>query len=252
MTSQKNTEQNIHNGLVAIFDILGYQKILNNNDLRTSAGIIETLLEHGTGLAKSLPKEMPNIKIPFEKIHTRILSDTIILTMPLSEQEYNNWELWHSFLTYCSIVVRFMFGQGLPIRGAISGGLYYLNKDCFAGKPFVDAYQTGKTQNWSGCVISNNLLKKCEQIIAQKKDSFKNLIFKYPVVQKGEKSEIYLAVNWVNLFTKPFLQLNRDVRGDLAKIFSSFKKNVDPKTLSKIHNTEMFMEYVNANLKVSK
>ncbi len=103
--------------------------------------------------------------LDWRKVNSKLFSDTIILYQEKNDDRINEYNyVWgSSFVTKCSLLHRLAFEAGLPIRGAISFGEYYVDEKCIIGKPIVEAYREEKRYEWSGTVLCNsvdNVLKK--------------------------------------------------------------------------------------------
>src|SRR5208337_3479878 len=109
-------------GLVAFFDILGYQDIINNNLIDDVAKIISDIILGLPEDAKKMLLEQfsQNKKLAGDissKINTRIISDSIILAceVPQNSSESIVGAHWCIFLVYASTLCFKSFDKGLPI-----------------------------------------------------------------------------------------------------------------------------------------
>ncbi len=151
-------------GLIAVFDILGYQQILENNEneIEAVANIISDKLsklpEYIFNFHNKVFSDFMNRlgKVFESNLEWKTFSDTIMVFMPLEKRISPNRlsNLWLYFLLFCEDLFKEMFFSGLPLRGTISYGKYYFTHNCFAGKPIVECYKESKEQDWCGCILT--------------------------------------------------------------------------------------------------
>lgn len=156
-------------GLVALFDILGYQNLLTRNEPETIAEeVIPILLGMREKVANILTqypldgivKELRDAVI--EEMKWLSFSDTILLALPVSQDKWPNDKFntrevftWMYFLMATQLVHRELFSAGLPARGAVDYGKYYVKETCFAGRTIVSAYQLCQQIEMSACVLTD-------------------------------------------------------------------------------------------------
>lgn len=137
--------------IIAYFDILGYKELIERSKLEDVRDKMYGLLDKVNNLTNN-----PNIDVYSKNdLDYIIFSDSIII--------YSNDISIKSFLNICftsNVLMYFSFLEGLPLRGAISHGEFYVDKDknIFFGKALVNAYMTEGKQKWSGACI-------CEETI---------------------------------------------------------------------------------------
>jgi hypothetical protein len=243
-------------GLVAFFDILGYQNFLENNEPEIAAEKISEFLKSlsrfkGEQFLEIVRKTISDrnevvdyIKTINEKINYLSISDAILLTLEADKNEGKQIYLFNSaiFLAYCTILHKELFVYGLPTRGAIEYGEYILiDNQMFAGRPIVNAYRTAMELNLSACLVSKSV-----NLQSPEWDKFKNILFvEYitPLVT-GEEKELAL------LFPLPGLGVDNqhslsqpDIKQFIIKSFSAHNKMINKKVQNKISNTEYFFRY---------
>jgi hypothetical protein len=262
-------------GAVALFDILGYQDLLINNRIGRAVSIIKN---NFLALTDDLPQKL-RYALDFdaetlnnkhiENLKWLIFSDSILLTLeipasdlPFSEVLPNRSRArkvlstfftgvqWIVFLNACAVLARQMFKNGLPLRGSIHYGQYYVDEKCFAGEPIVSAYRDAMRQDWSGCIVSKEvaaIYKEILEFTSADKPSARWVLVDYEVPLKKSQAEKRSVINWVWLRGNPMV---RKVTGDLPSFvhrsFSAYQKRVDSTVHTKIQHTEMFVKHVNS------
>ncbi len=246
----------IQEGLVGVFDILGYQNIIDNNDIEKIFKIVSEKLNN-------LPK---NVKDTIEKLiqdkETRnyfikemknfswlVISDTILLTLPFDPNISSSDRVlnWIYFLLLSAMLLRLSFDEGLPLRGAVDLGNFFIDGNCFAGKPIVGAYRFANNLQISGCALTTNVKKVLEKdldnVSAELRDNIINhLLFMYLVPLKDGKEEKLLIVNWL----KPLDDWEKtpdDIRQYVVDKFHAHNKDVHRKAFVKLENTEIILRY---------
>lgn len=244
-------------GFVGLLDILGYREFLRNNDIQFVVKTIENLLiPMPKAVKKQLLGHLEDIKVSGttdkkikklaidtlsnfqKKIKTLIISDTIILTMPADPIEL------YGLVITISYLLRHSFDAGLPLRGAIDYGEFYIKENVFAGKPFIEAYELSNRLEMSGCVLTDGLKDRIGKPTSELPNSLN--LFPYKVPLKAGKEAEHLVVDWLS----PFVQWGEvppDLRQYVVSKFSAFNKQVSSNVLPKIDNTEMILHYREAN-----
>lgn len=236
-------------GLVGFFDILGYQQIIDNNDIAIAARLISTAIISLPGKVKSVltgrfsAGNRSAIESDLSAIECRVISDSIVATCPQTgktpaEIHWNNI----LFVTYCAQLLRSSFDAGLPLRGAIDYGEYYLDKDCFAGQPIIDAYRLSCRLPFSGAVAT----PKCAKLIDESTESGKPildrfvsaLLFPMTVELKNMGSQKLYLLNWISPFSDWGTPPN-DIRTFVYTSFHAHNKDIGDSARYKAELTEL-------------
>ena len=127
-----------------------------------------------------------------------------------------------------------LFEKGLPVRGAISIGCFYVRKGrqpLFLGKSIVEAYEMCNSLDLSGCVLS----LPAERMYA---DQFGLLVYPFSVSLNGVKQQLYL-LDYFNFLREK----NVAYRQKVIDSFSAHNKKLPLKVIGKVNNTVAFLEY---------
>lgn len=195
-------------GFIVFFDILGYQRFLENNEAEPAVQQVLTILNGVAEISRkylvSLEKEA-GIKIngesEFHSINHLVFSDTIVLTMPI--QDGIDEKTKHLKLAYICTYASYLFGKmfiyGLPLRGIIHEGTYFVDKACLAGKGIVEAYKAHNALDLS-CLAYSEKLTESFDVLQKSKYKLTNAdkyLIKYPVpLHDNIEKELYLC-NWI-------------------------------------------------------
>jgi hypothetical protein len=154
--TRKNSAEKIITGFFGLFDILGYSSLMKNNSLEKLIEIYNSVVAGIDKAAVTINHTDENQDLSFDKIGSFLFSDTIVLF-----QEYSTVNLpGGSFILKAALLMRLAFEKGIPLRGAISYGRYYITTNCFLGKPIVEAYEMEKIQEWSGAILCDSAKKE--------------------------------------------------------------------------------------------
>lgn len=258
-------DQKPQEGIIGYFDILGYAKFMENNDVNTvAANVVETL----TNLKKQVPETIYNyfkswkindtslkmIKELAEGINWLIFSDTILLTSnysvdegkKLEEKQFIKLMQWAIFVCTSSFLVRHMFEFGLPVRGVITKGKFIMKDSCYTGKPLIDAYNLANILDLSVCVITNiayeeveNLVQFIKKIDVVLSRILQNAFEYYLVPKKNEEAPEKLFT--LNLFCYlgvwKFYEFSKtDVKQMILDAFSKHNKSITEREQKKVRN----------------
>ena len=241
-------------GWVGFFDILGYINLLERNEPESIAeevipiltGAKTALLEdinflftqlHGS--EKDIPENVKNIIASLQSI---VFSDTILLTMPVqAESNYQEDIACFIFQMACSGVQTDLFRAGLPLRGAIDYGKYFVQDSCFAGRPIVNSYHLCQQLELSACVLSDEACKHFRSLpfnSFKNPDYVKNLwVDEYLVAMKSGERHL-LAIK------APVPKNKIDIRDQVMEAFWGHRKDVSQSALKKALNTEQWLRYL--------
>jgi hypothetical protein len=263
-------------GLVGFFDILGYQQMLLANDVSTTASIVVDVLsevpdnvvagllgDQGMERADDLAS-WPEFARYFqglvrEEMDWLLFSDSIVVSLPLrTDRAAIEWSAGVvAFVEVCAVLLRQMFDVGLPLRGGVSFGEFFIQDTYFAGQPIIDAYRHSESLELSGCVLAPSVERMYDQMKRQATDEdyeesvramLEQLVVSYLVPKKGDRVETGSMVNWVNLPMSSFEGLPSDLRDFVYSSFVSHNKDVAPAVQPKIDNTEAFVRKIVRNV----
>lgn len=263
-------------GLVGLFDILGYQQMLLANDVASTARIVVDVLGEvpnhvvselfeDQGLAPADDLEAWSELEPYfesvvrEEMGWLLFSDSILVSLPIDLDD--GISLWGTkvvaFVEVCSFLLRRMFDVGLPLRGGISFGEFFIHDTFFSGRPIIDAYQHSESLELSGCVLAPSaahLYRQMKQYAIDQdyegsiRRMLDQLCVDYLIPKKRDRVETGSMVNWVNLPMHFFEGLPSDLRQYVYSSFVAHNKDAVPAVQPKIDNTEAFVRKIVENV----
>jgi|ERR1017187_1721200 hypothetical protein len=247
---QKNSaEIEAREGVVAFFDILGFENYLRNDPEVRSKEALQILL----GIKEEGPKWVKKrLSYQFlDSVRWNTFSDTILLTIPYPNDgekiEKRKKECWLAILMSSVVLMKRMFDYGLPVRGAVSFGKFFIHEKepLFAGAPFFYAHSLAGKLNLSATALDALATKEVRD--------------RFPEYFKPDKG-VYLAMHLLNYLTplkdshEKMLILNQwalhddldnhDIAQLVAETFWKHGKDIDEKAAQKMRNTEMLLRYL--------
>jgi hypothetical protein len=257
---------NTHNGIIGFFDILGYQNLLEKNE---PEDIAQSVLEFLTNIndkittnLKQILDETPDeifsileetidhavsikdiVNNTIDSLKWILFSDTILLALPYDQKtEKPSVANWFAFLTICMHLQKEMFLNGLPVRGVINYGKFYLQDTCFAGRSIIEAYDLCNQLELAACIFSPKAQNEFSDFINRyfhenAKEISDNWVYEYLVPTKmGEFHYLVLKASVYN---------NDD--SIMKQILSSFwghNKDIPLSVQQKISNTEQWLNFL--------
>lgn len=239
----------IESGLVAFFDILGYQNIIQNNEIERVSSLISGTLTKLPELVKKSVKEQLNKDLQslsessrenldtkyLSKIETRLISDSILSSVVFKldpKSIASSLQCW-LFLLYVARLVREMFNIGLPVRGAIGFGKFFIEGQCFAGMPIIDCYRIAQQLEFSGVVLTDESYKELKKVNAEAPYVLSPIEgFLYLVPQHNGDEKMFILDWWEHE------KDNADIRQLVFESFRKHNKDVAEGALKKLRNTE--------------
>lgn len=249
-------------GFIGFFDILGYKEILENNEPEEIAEKIipffENLKNETIGFGKkAMAMTMDRISVArpqseivrsiveeemnaaYRSISWLIFSDTILLSMPIDIDNSKIMTEIMAFLCVCDSMQIQMFNEGLPLRGAIDYGKYYIKGSCFAGQPIVNAYNLSNKLELAACALSPNANEKIKNGFNLPVRLFDDYLT--PTKEGEENIPLLRALNYS--FQTP--GSNDDIRQLVLNSFWDYNKSISLSVQNKITNTEQWLRYRN-------
>lgn len=237
------------NGLVGFFDILGYQNLLEQNEPEVVAEAVlpilfdlknQTNARFEKAMKGSTNKKIIDIS---KKIEWLVFSDTILLTLDFNENDalVNNNRYWGVFLFASIDIQERLFNAGLPVRGAIDYGKFFIQESCFAGRSIVNAYKLSSAIEMAACVLSDKVLKEFDRSEeAEKKVArppvLKDLLVPYLVPTKQGETPMHVL--------NARLASNPDIHKKVMHAFWGYRKEIAQNVRPKIANTEQWLEFL--------
>jgi hypothetical protein len=194
-------------GFFGFFDVLGYRRLIEKNNLDEIIKIYNSIFLNLSEIAMLFANKPSD---DYSAIKSFVFSDTIILYQIIENITPATAKY---FISTSSCLLRLAFDRGIPLRGAISYGTYFIRENpiCFLGKPIVEAYESEKKQNWSGAI----LCKSAEKIIQNISDRSEFPLIEYdvPLRSKTETERCY-ALRWDDSVIRPYIMLGLGAYGE--------------------------------------
>ncbi len=243
-------------GIVAFFDILGYQNFCDNcgvsGPVSEVLGFLSSLGDKiKTEIIAFFPSHHKSVQPIVESLGCLLVSDSIILYMetPLGVDVTGNDEKrrWLIFILSCQLLYRRLFEFGLPSRGAIAFGDFIVHKaQCFAGRPLMDAYRLGQSINLSACVLHPSAATEWTRVAAkfEIQAAVLSLAFKHLIPTKLKEEHLWV-INPFPPFKGSLIPYDSsNVRQFVLDAFWKHKKDIPHEVVPKIDNTEMLFRFV--------
>lgn len=188
---------------VAFIDILGFKELVKTNsadELGTRfTKIVSGIISNMNGKLDDLPSDLtflPNFHCGEPYCISFVFSDSIIL---ISNDESE--ESCLALLLYSLRVSQLLIGNNFPIRGAITFGEMYVDRDnsLFLGKALTHAYELEQSQNWVGLVIDKSIPDKFPNVLTSDTPTpglRPKLFPKYEVPMKNGPIKSLYTLNW--------------------------------------------------------
>jgi hypothetical protein len=245
-------------GLVGLFDILGYQEFLEKNSPETAAEIVRSVLEKLIGLDNEmLLRMMKDLEVLQDNVQEKpqwlVFSDTVMLTLDLGKITVSPEEPsslgetiekhWYVFLLQCISLWRSMFEFGLPLRGAITKGSYMVQSACFAGRPIVEAHKLANDLNCAGVVLDSSVVEwhKTKMPGAVGPGV---LYFDYLFPSKTKGFADNAALNLTYSLQKSQEAPGGDIRQMVHESFLAHNKRIGFGVTEKVENTERLLRFL--------
>jgi hypothetical protein len=251
-------------GFVGVFDILGYQSFLESGISEVTFRVVNTLVE--------LPQQIEEVRKNFmgksieelgdsdlawalRQIEPLVVSDSILLRSSYDEDHVRNQPLQAAaFVMWACIFERYMFEQGLPVRGAIAFGDFIFVQHVFAGKPIIDAYNLGQSLNLAACAIHETAKDEFQRLHTLSPGTgfltSPHLVPYLTPVKKVEEELNLLCLNWAwPPRLKGYLSLKEivDLRQYVHEKFCAHNKQMRLDVIPKAENTERYFRFLRAN-----
>ncbi len=241
---------NIKNGLVGLFDILGYQSFLENNDAETATlevvSTISSISDNVTSYILSLEDVMSaeQMQLSIKNIQWLVFSDTILMVL---ECDPSDIIAGLTFLGTAGSLFHHMFDFGLPLRGAITRGKYLLSKSCFAGRAIIEAYKMGTNLELAACTINETSIKNWYEILTEYpdvNDLFEDLVVTYMTPLKDDTYKKIVLLNYLACESPNAKPITSDVEQMVLDSFWSHNKDMTLSAEIKAKNTMNFFRYL--------
>jgi len=273
-------------GLFGMFDILGYKSLIKN-DIDYCIDIYYNCIYNKHLAAIAFADSHTTDLQPSVQPKLLAISDTFILYHEYYPNENNFEKLQRAsaFIISSCYLLRLAFEAGIPLRGAISFGEYYIDKEntIFLGRPIVEAHEIEVSQDWSGAILcesahniikpmfEDNNLESCILEIKKNNDECKTCnrtclfdlneyLVEYKIPYK-EGTKKGLALRWDDFAVRDLFGIgleNININSSTGKTnkyneiyinveerFGAHKKDTNSKIKKKIENTSIFFGYLN-------
>ena len=226
-----------HSGFVAFFDILGYQSFLQAKNSPEDA--VKRVLSAIVNAKQEVPKHaIEKFKLDesdLADVRWLVFSDTILIAVTVKDGEDDDMKQFKFILliALCGVLQRYMFDFGLPVRGAITEGDFFLTSKeaCFAGLPIIAAYELCSKLDLAACVIETEVARKYI-----KHDWETPINYRIPLKGGGEAD--YYTVTPI-MHHPDGSWKGKDIRQLVAESFWDHGKQISRPAQIKLENTEL-------------
>jgi hypothetical protein len=136
-----------------------------------------------------------------------------------------------------------MFIEGLPVRGVINYGKYFLRENCFAGKSIVEAYQLCKKIDLSACVLtekaSDEIHKFDKEILDGGAEPLQGVFLLEYLIPMTD-GEIHLDA----LMSDAWVINENDISSCVMNSFWNHNKDISVSVRNKVINTEQWLTFL--------
>jgi hypothetical protein len=241
-------------GLIAFFDVLGYKSFMRHSSIEEVASVIHNeILQMPYFVRRQITQRVGEFygsdAEAFETCIGKpvIVSDSIVWDFAFNRALRGGVETqWLAFIGGCCCLMRQMFDHGLPLRGAISYGEYYIEEGCFAGRPVVDAYDACSNLDLVGCGLTLQAERELPKGLVGGMDAIGGLMTGYAAPLKGSQAENMKLLNWAfpgGTLLQPFGEC---IRSRIVEAFAKHKKGIRTEVWGKVNNTEAFLLHCKA------
>jgi hypothetical protein len=141
-------------GIVAYFDILGFKHVAKHEDIASVANLVEATLLRLKDHVENELQRGDTLKRDFTAgFGWLVFADSVLLWCEISPRDFEVY-FWHNFLRVCAGLMKVTFNEGLPMRGAISEGRFFVKGHCFVGMPIVECHEEASRAEWAGCSLT--------------------------------------------------------------------------------------------------
>ncbi|MGA9099650.1 MAG: hypothetical protein WB392_12045 [Methanotrichaceae archaeon] len=237
-------------GYFGLFDILGYSRMNEGNNLDSLIDIFTRNIVGVDQSAVTLAGAARQQQLfSFAEVKTILFSDMIIFYEESPKPELVGKGIIDpsQFMLKACTLLRLAFEGGIPLRGAISFGEYYVHERTFLGKPIIEARNFEVNQEWSGaalCKSAEDEYLRRLQIFQEKhvaplisNGSRENVnpilphnfvtmdcLYKYPIPCKESDRE-GLALCWDD--SVYIMSKLRDIRPGIERLNLKYKKQIN-------------------------
>ena len=229
-------------GLVASLDILGYKQLIRTQSTQRIVPIIQESFIDTVKKTSEGWKQLA--RGPFRDYVPKylIFSDSILLTSQLPQNELR--QRAPVFILFCQQLMANLFAQGLPLRGAVSVGQYYLSErpPIFAGLSIVEAHELANSLELAACALTLTAEKALQPWLP------KPLLEYYAVPIKANGNQNLYLLDY-------FYLLKAQVGGCRQKVIDSFSahnKGIPNDVIRKVNNTVEFFEHCENKIDAAK
>jgi len=248
-------ENTIENGIICLFDILGYKNFIVNNSLSECADNIRTIISKLPDNVKNkvldicesedkklLPLQKKIDELLKEKFHYIIVSDTILLAFDFSKLNSADIDFFRFIsLAYIQEFQNISFRQGFPVRGCVDIGSFYYYDHTFAGNTIINSFCESESIDFSGILITDNALNFLEKENTNYTNRFiKKYVHRYLVPMKNNIEAYKNIIEWQIDYNK---STDLDLKQKIFESFHAHKKDVSLSVMNKINNTEKIYRY---------
>ena len=248
-------------GAIAVLDILGFKYRMAEMDIETlrdevvgnmiiSSSIAKEIIEHDLSNFERYSKAVIR-HIPINYLY---FADSVIFYLPRVKKSLFDTpqDILESMIYLCCLIVARSIWLSIPLRGAIAYGECLISHDplYFIGKPFIEANELEKKQQWAGVVL-------CESAESMIKGRDCTRVCQWDVPMERGISKKMFAINWPSYCLPPntrYYRMTDNYDEFTEKVFGNNEGEIEwskcfsqksEKVLNMKRNTEKFFRDCN-------
>lgn len=237
-----------NSGFVGFLDILGYQNIIENNEIEKVSRIISDILIKMPDIVRNemtkpfSAEYQGSIHSVIDEIQFRLISDSLILAIKIDESHTRDPVRTNLrsvlFLDYVTILSRILFESGLPVRGVVDFGDFFLLDHCFAGIPLINCYKLSTKLQLSGVILTHNAREKFSFFFQDEQTLYKYYGDDYLIQLHENREEKFFLIDYWGRLPRT------DIRQYVFAAFHDHNKDVSQAVFHKIVNTEFAIRHM--------
>lgn len=226
---------------VCFLDILGFSNFVNSDDENKEPLYLELIQESFTEVQQLISMGINNDEL-LDNIEYQTFSDNICISIPYFDNKHDYLSNLNMICAYVRGLQYLMMTKGIFMRGGLTSGSYYADKNIIFSKGLIQAYNLeSKKAIYPRTLIDQTIIDK---LLNYDHDSILAMSFDTSIIIDWEYLAFLNPFNLTETSRKQLQAVHNNLSFENEKIDNNLAKSINKYSMSQLESTDKLLDSV--------